>query len=101
MNFQIKKNSHLLLIATALLAAPSVKAQSKLDDYIREGLTSSQSIKQQNFVLEKSVYALKEAKSMFGPDVTFSTTYTKANGGRTIDFPTGDLFNGVYSTLNK
>ncbi|MEO7214746.1 TolC family protein [Mucilaginibacter sp.] len=101
MNFQIKKNSHLLLIATALLAAPSVKAQSKLDDYIREGLTSSQSIKQQNFVLEKSVYALKEAKSMFGPDVTFSTTYTKADGGRTIDFPTGDLFNGVYSTLNK
>ncbi|MEO6521787.1 MAG: TolC family protein [Mucilaginibacter sp.] len=101
MNFQIKKNSHLLLIATALLVAPSVKAQSKLDDYIREGLTSSQSIKQQNFVLEKNVYALKEAKSMFLPDVTFSTTYTKADGGRTIDFPTGDLFNGVYSTLNK
>jgi len=38
---------------------------------------------------------------MFGPDITFSTTYTKADGGRTIDFPTGDLFNGVYSTLNK
>ncbi|MEO7215147.1 MAG: TolC family protein [Mucilaginibacter sp.] len=101
MNFQIKKNSLLLLIGAALLAAPSVKAQSKLDDYIREGLTSSQSIKQQNFVLEKNVYALKEAKSMFLPDVTFSTTYTKADGGRTIDFPTGDLFNGVYSTLNK
>lgn len=95
-----KKYSFLLMVAT-LLAAPSVKAQSKLDDYIREGLSSSQSIKQQTFVLEKNVYALKEAKSMFGPDVTFSTTYTKADGGRTIDFPTGDLLNGAYATLNQ
>lgn len=99
--FKSRKNYGFLLMTAALLAAPSVKAQSQLDEYIREGLNSSQSIKQQNFVLEKNVYALKEAKSMFGPDITFSTTYTKADGGRTIDFPTGDLFNGVYSTLNK
>jgi outer membrane protein TolC len=89
------------LLTAALMAAPSGKAQSRLDEYIHEGLSSNQSIKQQDFVLEKNVYALKEAKSMFGPEVTFSTTYTKADGGRTIDFPTGDLFNGVYSTLNK
>jgi len=96
-----QKKYGFVLMAVTLLVAPSVKAQSKLDDYIRDGLASNQSIKQQNFVLGKNVYALKEAKSMFGPDVTFSTTYTKADGGRTIDFPTGDLFNGVYSTLNK
>ena len=89
------------LLTAALMAAPSGKAQSRLDEYIHEGLSSNQSIKQQDFVLEKNVYALKEAKSMFGPEVTFSTTYTKADGGRTIDFPTGDLFNGVYSTLNQ
>lgn len=96
-----QKKYGFVLVAATLLAATSVNAQSKLDDYIREGLSSNQSIKQQGFVLEKNIYALKEAKSMFGPDVTFSTTYTKADGGRTIDFPTGDLFNGVYSTLNK
>jgi len=101
MKIKSKKKYGFALVAAALLAAPPAKAQSKLDDYIRDGLASNQSIKQQNFVLEKNVYALKEAKSMFGPDVTFSTTYTKADGGRTIDFPTGDLFNGVYSTLNK
>lgn len=101
----MKSETHIrygfVLVAAALLAATSAKAQSRLDEYIREGLSSNQSIKQQDFVLEKNVYALKEAKSMFGPEVTFSTTYTKADGGRTIDFPTGDLFNGVYSTLNK
>jgi len=101
MKIRSKKIYGFVLWAAAFLASPSAHAQSKLDDYIRDGLASNQSIKQQNFVLEKNVYALKEAKSMFGPDVTFSTSYTKADGGRTIDFPTGDLFNGVYSTLNK
>lgn len=101
MKIKSKEKYGFVLLAAALLASPSAKAQSKLDEYIRDGLASNQSIRQQSFVLEKNVYALKEAKSMFGPDVTFSTTYTKADGGRTIDFPTGDLFNGVYSTLNQ
>lgn len=90
-----------LLGILAIVAVHPLKAQSKLDEYIREGLTTNQSIKQQTFVLEKNVYALKQAKSMFLPDISFSTTYTKADGGRTIDFPTGDLLNGAYATLNQ
>lgn len=90
-----------MLAALVTLAVSAGKAQDKLDDYIRQGLTSNQSIKQQNFLLEKNVYALKEAKSLFLPDVTFSTTYIKADGGRTIDFPAGDLLNTAYATLNK
>lgn len=78
-----------------------LKAQNRLDTYIQEGIESNQSIRQQSFILEKNIYALGEAKSMFLPAVSFSTTYTKAEGGRTIDFPTGDLLNGVYSTLNQ
>jgi outer membrane protein TolC len=89
------------LLAFAIFSVSSLKAQSKLDEYIREGLASNQSIKQQTFMLEKNVYALKEAKSMFLPNISFSTTYTKADGGRTIDFPTGDLLNGAYATLNQ
>jgi len=89
------------LVAILIAAGLTVKAQGKLDEYIRQGLASNESIRQQNFVLEKNIYALKEAKSMFLPDVTFSTTYTKAGGGRTIDFPAGDLLNGAYATLNK
>jgi outer membrane protein TolC len=92
---------HFLPVAFAVIAVHPLKAQSKLDEYIREGLTSNQSIKQQTFLLEKNVYALKQAKSMFLPDVSFLTTYTKAEGGRTIDFPTGDLLNGAYATLNQ
>src|ERR1700756_4304780 len=91
----------LILAVLPMIVARPVKAQSKLDEYIRDGLASNQSIRQQTFVLEKNMYALKEAKSMFLPDVTFSTAYTKADGGRTIDFPAGDLLDGAYATLNK
>src|SRR5690349_18680348 len=79
----------------------AVKAQSQLDQYIQQGLASNQSIRQQSFTLEKNVYALKEAKTMFLPDISFSTTYSKAEGGRTIDVPVGDLLNGAYATLNQ
>ncbi len=76
-------------------------AQSQLDRYIQEGLENNQSIKQQTFALEKSVLALKEAKRLYLPSVTFKADYFLAAGGRTIDFPVGDLFNPVYSTLNQ
>src|SRR6201996_4751033 len=78
------------------------KAQSTLlDGYIKEGLDNNESIRQQGFLLERSIYALDEAKSLFGPSVAFSASYTKADGGRTIEFPAGDLLNQAYATLNK
>ncbi|WAC13126.1 TolC family protein [Dyadobacter pollutisoli] len=94
------RKAALSLPMLAMLAYPT-KGQSRLQGYITEGLGSNQSIKQQNFLLERNVLALAEAKTMFLPSVSFSATYTKATGGRTIDFPTGDLLNGVYSTLNQ
>ena len=90
-----------LLMVLLMAGVHNARAQSKLDEYIREGLLSNQSIRQQNFVLQKNVDALMEAKSMFLPQVSLLTTYTKADGGRTIDFPTGDLLNGAYATLNQ
>lgn len=84
-----------------ILTTQIASAQSRLEDYIRQGIESNQSIQQQNFMLEKNIYALGEAKSMFLPNVSFLTTYTKADGGRTIDIPVGDMLNNVYSTLNQ
>ncbi|MFA6058733.1 MAG: TolC family protein [Taibaiella sp.] len=92
----------LIILQLLAVSLPSgLSAQNRLNDYISLGLESNQSIKEQNFLLKKNIYAFQEAKSMFLPSVTFSTTYTKADGGRTIDFPTGDLFNAAYATLNQ
>ena len=76
-------------------------AQNVLDNYIQEAFKSNQGLLQQNIQLEKSLNALKEARSLFLPNVSLLGSYTRAAGGRTIDLPIGDLFNPVYSTLNQ
>ena len=53
------------------------------------------------FQLDAASSALKEAKSLYGPIVVFGTQYTLASGGRSINFPVGDLLNPVYGTLNQ
>jgi outer membrane protein TolC len=76
-------------------------AQSNLDGYIKTALSNNETIRQQQFLLTKSLYALKEAKSLFLPSVGFNATYTVADGGRTVDIPIGDLMSPVYKTLNQ
>lgn len=76
-------------------------SQSKLDGYIEVGLKNNEVIKQHNFDINKSMYALKEARSFFYPTVSLNGSYTKAEGGRTIDIPIGDMLNPVYNTLNQ
>ena len=76
-------------------------AQTVLDEYISMGLRNNLALKQEDFALQKSMEALKEAKGLFLPYVSFNASYTFANGGRTIDVPVGDLLNPVYGTLNQ
>lgn len=76
-------------------------AQTKLDAYIQAGLENNEVVKQQNFDITKSIYALQEARALFYPTVTLTANYTRADGGRTIDIPIGDLLNPVYSSLNQ
>ncbi|MEL6820251.1 MAG: TolC family protein [Calditrichota bacterium] len=72
-----------------------------LDDYVREGIQSNLALQKENFSLEQSVEALKEARGLFLPSVSIEARYSRAGGGRDIEFPVGDLLNDVYSTLNQ
>lgn len=58
-------------------------------------------LKAKKFQLSSASFALREAKSLYGPSVVFGTQYTLASGGRSINFPVGDLLNPVYGTLNQ
>ncbi len=91
----------LLLITLFISAFQTVKCQGVLEQYIQTGFAKNQSIQQQKIALDKSAYALKEAKSLFLPNVSFMTDYFLAGGGRTVDFPAGDLLNPVYGSLNQ
>ena len=90
-----------LVLSFSLFLFKESFAQSILNQYVQEGCQNNQLIKQREFALEKSVYALKEAKTLFLPSINLLTDYFLGEGGRTVDFPAGDLLNPVYSSLNQ
>lgn len=94
----MKKIVIMLLIFGGLVMG---HAQNRLDHYIQVGLENNEVIRQYNFDINKSMFALKEARSLFYPTISLNANYTRADGGRTIDIPIGDLLNPVYSTLNQ
>ena len=86
----------IILITKAAAAQPGT-----LEQYIQEAFARNQALQQRSFQLEKAMYALREARGLFLPQVSFTVTYTRTSGGRTIDVPIGDLMNPVYATLNQ
>jgi hypothetical protein len=75
--------------------------QSNLEWYIQEGLKNNLALKQKEFSLNRSIAALDEARGLFMPSIGINARYTRADGGREIVFPIGDLMNPVYSSLNS
>ena len=74
--------------------------ESNLERYIQEGLKNNLALKQKEFSLNKSIAALDEARGLFMPSIGINARYTRADGGREIIFPVGDLMNPVYASLN-
>jgi outer membrane protein len=78
-----------------------LRGQDVLKDYIRYGLENNLALKQKQSGYQKSLEALREARGLFYPNISFNARYTISEGGRVIEFPVGDLLNPVYSTLNS
>lgn len=72
-----------------------------IDDYVSQGLQYNLALRSESLAVEQAQAALQEARSKYLPELSLSARYTRASGGRTIDFPIGDLLNPVYSTLNQ
>lgn len=89
-----------LWVGVHLGSIQSVNSQN-FDPIIRRAWNKNAQLKSINFQLDAANMALKEAKALYGPNIAFVGQYTLANGGRTIQFPVGDLLNPVYSTLNQ
>ncbi|MBP9882323.1 MAG: TolC family protein [Chitinophagales bacterium] len=86
-----------MLLSPFLLSAQS----AILDNYVQEGIKNNLALQQQEFSLQQSIYALKEARGLFLPSLNLLADYTYSDGGRSIEVPIGDLLNPVYSTLNQ
>lgn len=90
-----------MLVLAFLTAGQAGRGQTVLDEYVVQALRSNLVLQERKVSLEKALLAIREAKSLFGPSVSFETQYTLAQGGRRISFPVGDLLNPVYATLNQ
>lgn len=94
--------ANLFFLTIFLWTGANLAAQSGiLDEYVQMGIQNNNALKSHQLSYEKSVERLREAKGLFYPQVSFIANYTVAGGGRTLDFPVGDLFNPVYATLNS
>ena len=71
-----------------------------LDEYIHIGLKDNLALHQKNFSYQRSMAELKEARGLFMPSIGINARYSRASGGRTIDFPVGDMMNPVYDAIN-
>ncbi|WP_439559308.1 TolC family protein [Dyadobacter sp.] len=103
MNFNFKVPLRRLLhYAFACFLTISAHAQEvTLQEYVDYALKNNQGVKQQGFLLERNLYALKEAKALFLPEVNLNASYLDSRGGRKISIPIGDLLNPVYNSLNQ
>lgn len=91
----------LLVGGSASTAAAAPTDTTVVDRLVREALETNLALQQQEISLERSRKVLAEARGRFFPSLDVRARYTRASGGRTIDFPVGDLLNPVYNTLNE
>ncbi|MCX6256119.1 MAG: TolC family protein [Bacteroidia bacterium] len=91
----------LRLFIAIILSPVFLQGQEVLNEYVKYGIENNLSLQQKQAGYQKSIEALKEARGLFYPNISFNARYTVSEGGRVIDFPIGDLLNPVYSTLNS
>lgn len=94
--------NRIIVLFLSFLSITSAFSQSNvLNSYIEIALESNLALQQKEYSYQKSLEALKEAKCMFLPTISLQASYTIAEGGRTIEFPIGDMINPVYNNLNQ
>ncbi len=90
----------IVFVITCFVTLTIHSQETILNAYVEKALENNITLQQKEYSYQKSLEALKESKRMFFPTVSADASYTRAEGGRTIDFPVGEMMNPVYSNLN-
>lgn len=78
-------------------ATPLADATAQL---VAQALAANPGLGAQQAGVSRRVAELDRARARYLPSLDFSARYSRADGGRTIDFPLGDLLNPVYEALD-
>jgi outer membrane protein TolC len=106
-----------LLAAAAMLACPvaapaaappapvtaqaTVPVEEGLREVLDDALTANLELRAGAAAIEQRLAALDQARARYLPVLDVAARYSWADGGRTIEFPVGDLLNPVYATLDE
>jgi len=82
-------------------AQPLVTMEDGLRQVIDEALTANLELRASGATVQQRLAALDQARARYLPVIDFAARYSVADGGRTIEFPVGDLLNPVYETLDQ
>jgi len=97
MGWNIKRTGFIVFILAWQI--PVFSQNSVIDVYVDQALESNIALKQKEYSYSKSLEALKEAKRMFFPIVSLQARYSRAEGGRTVVIPFGEIMNPAYDNL--
>jgi len=95
------------LLACALLAlaasgtATAATVEAGLREVLDDALAANLELRAGTATVEQRMAALDQARARYLPSIDFAGRYSVADGGRTIEFPVGDLLNPVYATLDQ
>jgi outer membrane protein TolC len=90
-----------LAIASSTAPDPALSVDEAVGALVADALAANLELDAAGGGVAQRLAALDQARALYLPSLDFSARYTRANGGRTIDFPVGDLLNPVYATLNQ
>ncbi|MCU4176778.1 TolC family protein [Carboxylicivirga sp. N1Y90] len=90
----------LFTILLIIICTPNYAQNSVIDTYVLKGIESNLVLQQRELALQSSILKLREARGLFMPQVNFSSRLTMNKGGRSFEFPIGDLVNPIYQSLN-
>src|ERR1700744_5542373 len=100
--------SAVLTVICMLFAAAVAKAEATpgsveeaVDGLVADALQANLELDGAGANVAQRMAALDQARALYLPSLDLSARYSRATGGRTIDFPVGDLLNPVYASLNQ
>ncbi|HEY1059423.1 MAG TPA: TolC family protein [Limnobacter sp.] len=86
-------------LATAQTAQPNA-IDPTLQRYVSEALLNNPGLVSANLDVEAERQRLENLRARYYPSLSLQARASVSEGGRTIDFPAGDLLNPVYQALN-
>jgi outer membrane protein len=91
----------LFAAAFAQAQATAGSVEEAVDGLVADALQANLELEGSGANVAQRMAALDQARALYLPSLDLSARYSRASGGRTIDFPVGDLLNPVYASLNQ